>query len=57
MLLGNNGDYFIGIYDIFLEGEWMYVYFRKFVILIMFWVSGNFDNYYEEDCVEIDFFF
>lgn len=54
MLLGNSGDYFIGIHDIFLEGEWMYAYSRKPVTLSMPWASGNPDNYHEEDCVEID---
>ncbi|XP_052676864.1 collectin-11-like isoform X4 [Crassostrea angulata] len=54
MQIGNNGDYFIGIHDIFLEGEWMYAYSRKPVTLTMPWASGNPDNYHEEDCVEID---
>lgn len=56
-MLGNNSVYNIGVIDLFLEGDWVYVYFCIFVEVVLFWINGGLDNYKEEDCVEIVVFF
>ncbi|XP_048772001.2 C-type lectin domain family 4 member E-like [Ostrea edulis] len=53
MQIGNSADFYIGIHDIFMEGEWMYAFSRKPVTIKMPWAGGGPDNFHEEDCVEI----
>ncbi|XP_062607181.1 collectin-11-like [Saccostrea cucullata] len=51
--IGNGGNYFIGIHDIFLEGQWVYAGSREPVTITMPWARGAPDNFHEEDCVEM----
>ncbi|XP_061179013.1 C-type lectin domain family 17, member A-like [Saccostrea echinata] len=53
MQIGNDGDYYLGIHDIFVEGEWVYAFSRKKVTITIPWTPGGPDNYHEEDCALI----
>ncbi|XP_062607172.1 C-type lectin domain family 4 member E-like isoform X1 [Saccostrea cucullata] len=52
--IGNGGDYYLGVTDAFLEGEWVYSSRKSPVLVHMPWVGGGPDNYHEEDCAAID---
>ncbi|XP_048772005.1 collectin-11-like [Ostrea edulis] len=50
---GNHTSFYIGVNDIFLEGEWVYAYVRTPLKVQPPWINGGPDNFHEEDCVEL----
>ncbi|XP_062607169.1 collectin-11-like [Saccostrea cucullata] len=50
---GHDSSFYIGVNDLFLEGEWVYAYERTPLKIHPPWINGHADNSHDEDCIEV----